>query len=343
MNGVSVLFERRVRPPAAEGALVGCARLSPDGKRLAFARFDPAGRGVWLAEEGGQALQAASLPEHRIEDIAWSPDGRMLAYRMGEGEEVARPCFVGWAEARAGGDLDRSPADAFAWREDGSLLLLGGFSRILYRQPMPTGAAPALLEVADAPDACDPRHPIALAPAPGDGAVAVAMRSTVDQKHSLWICRPNGARSARVLVTEMPGVAAHVQLFWSPGGKYLGAHVAHADLGRSAILVHRAEPSGAGPEGFEGERIIESCLVDAPRSAAWAPSGKAMAWLRTVVDPADRARTSRQLHLVDLDTRVPHPLFAPAATDGEPRFLAPDVLVVDGGAEALVLGLSRPV
>ncbi len=66
--------------------IVGSARLSPDGTRIAFLRMPsyPGGREVWLmGASDGQAHKILTSDELTVfEDLAWSPSGKRLAYAV---------------------------------------------------------------------------------------------------------------------------------------------------------------------------------------------------------------------------------------------------------------------
>jgi dipeptidyl aminopeptidase/acylaminoacyl peptidase len=91
--------------PLVDDASVGAPRWSPDGARLAYVA---AGGGAaqlyvrWMAS--GATARVATLPQ-APHDIAWSPDGKSLAFLMFEpaqpaklGETVAKPDGAKWAE-----------------------------------------------------------------------------------------------------------------------------------------------------------------------------------------------------------------------------------------------------
>src|SRR3546814_10439238 len=57
-------------------------RWSPDGKRLAFASTDGGCAQLWVRwMDGGEAVRLTGLPTSPSH-IAWSPDGRSIAYTM---------------------------------------------------------------------------------------------------------------------------------------------------------------------------------------------------------------------------------------------------------------------
>jgi serine/threonine protein kinase/Tol biopolymer transport system component len=120
------------------GDVNGAATLSPDGKQLAFVRFDPKTKAYSLvvADEGGggERVIAARQPPIYVKNIAWSPDGKLIAcvvsgtdkdgyYTNVEGISVAdgssRP--ISAARWRVIGSIE--------WLPDGSGLLLTGRDR----------------------------------------------------------------------------------------------------------------------------------------------------------------------------------------------------------------------
>ncbi len=106
------------------------AAISPDSERIAFVSADDKGGQIfvrWLA--GGQSLQVTRFA-HSPKNLAWSPDGRWLAFSMlvpstpiTMGKLPAKPKGADWADAPT--VVNRS-----VFRSDGKGELLAGFTHV---------------------------------------------------------------------------------------------------------------------------------------------------------------------------------------------------------------------
>jgi dipeptidyl aminopeptidase/acylaminoacyl peptidase len=118
--------------PLVEGPSAGTPRWSPDGSRLAYVAAAADGSPQlyvrWMAS--GAAAKVATLPQ-APHDIAWSPDGKTLAFLMFSpaetatlGEAVAKPEGAKWADPikvidkvtyRADGEGYLKPGNDHVW------------------------------------------------------------------------------------------------------------------------------------------------------------------------------------------------------------------------------------
>ena len=106
------------------------AAISPDSERIAFVSADDKGGQIfvrWLA--GGESLQVTRFA-HSPKNLAWSPDGRWLAFSMlvpstpiTMGKLPAKPKGADWADAPT--VVNRS-----VFRSDGKGELLAGFTHV---------------------------------------------------------------------------------------------------------------------------------------------------------------------------------------------------------------------
>lgn len=105
-------------------------RWSPDGSRLAYVAAGPGGAQLyvrWMAT--GRSARVASL-EQAPNDIAWSPDGKSLAFTMLVGDEgrplgapIRRPEGAKWAEPL-------KVIDRITYRADGEGFLKPGYRHL---------------------------------------------------------------------------------------------------------------------------------------------------------------------------------------------------------------------
>ncbi|MEP3423011.1 MAG: winged helix-turn-helix domain-containing protein [Erythrobacter sp.] len=88
---------------------------------LAFMTSDEKEATIWLIEDGKSAHRFVDLP--LINALAWSPDGRELAYATAEGDRLG---IVNVAdEKRREMPWDRSTISSIAWAPDGQSLIFG--------------------------------------------------------------------------------------------------------------------------------------------------------------------------------------------------------------------------
>lgn len=117
-------------PLVADEAANMAPRWSPDGSRLAYVSAGPEGAQIyvrWIAT--GRSARVASL-EQAPNDIAWSPDGRTLAFTMltldeGRplGSSVKKPEGAKWAEPL-------KVIDRITYRADGEGFLKPGYRHL---------------------------------------------------------------------------------------------------------------------------------------------------------------------------------------------------------------------
>lgn len=327
----------RLAPQVDAGVEVGQVRVSPDGARLAFARFDGADAGVYVSRaDGAGVVRLVNLGGWRVDDLAWSPSGMHLAYLMREEARPGGGPRVGWCLATSAGQVGYLEGSAMAWTPRGNALLVADPARgALVRQMMASGRAEALL---DLKDDGNPQLPVAIAISPDGSRTAYVTHDAEADIAEVWVATKDIKNAVTTeLITEVPGAAAQVLPFWSAKGVTLGLWVVHIALERSALIV---------VPRLEGEGVIlhERELVCPAETPAWSPSGSTIAlWSGrsprhpfTKVADATLALLTPQTHAVDTVACGDVP-------PGRTWFVAPDRVVVDGGPAAHVLTMDAPL
>jgi dipeptidyl aminopeptidase/acylaminoacyl peptidase len=319
---------RTLRPPAPAGADVEKVRLSPDGKRLAYVRADDTGSSVFLADpETGWSRRLAGYPVS-IYDLAWSPDGEMVAYVVGAELPLPAEHSVAWARTSAPGEAGRAPGASFAWGpENASLFVADVKGRALVRVNPASGKQKKLCEL---PDDGIPGLPPVIAVAPEARRIAFTSKSARKDQTSVWILSRDGEAIATSWLTGIPGLKVYAHPFWSPGGQSLGLSIVHLAMGESMIVLV-PQCQGDGDLYHQAERL------DAPVAPAWSPSSRYLAFFAAGDDERQR------LTLLDCKTRSAAGLLDPGEAAGTPRFVDPHHLVIDGGPAAHVLTFNDPL
>jgi WD40 repeat protein len=287
---------RKVAVPCESAAV-----LSPDGKQLAGDRADFDGVVLWNAESG-QEVRRLSGPKHASSTVAWSPDGKRVAFTGADGVHV-------W-ETETGIETmhhkDFASCVHVTWSPDGRFLELGvagGTMHVVEAAPgaRELWAAPAPGTPAWSPDGktiakawrsglalldaatgkqlrslCegrnDPIYGFALSP---DGQTL----AVVDDSHRTFLSSTDTGQ----VFTELKDTTW--PLAWSPDGKRLAAAGP-----KHAVLLW--EDGGKVRVTLSGH---ESDI----RALSWSPDGKRLASAadekRVLVWDADRAERFREV------------------------------------------------
>lgn len=271
-------------------------RLSPDGRRVAFACYDGGAMTLWVSAavareaaepwdlhevDGGRvpsdserALMLVECREGPLVDVAWSSDGSHLAYRVG-GFPPGYGETIGWVHSTEAGRLGRTAGIAFAWAPNRPALYVADVDEYAIRR-IPIDGAPAR-SLAEFVYFRDPAFWPRIVPSPDGTRVAFTTRNDPEDVCRLWTIEPQAGQPAARLVTMVPGADAHLLPLWSPKGVSLGLHVVHVALRTTGFVVLRALRG-------EGEIFYQHEAVDGPVTPAWRPDGRALALYRHDAD-----------------------------------------------------------
>jgi Tol biopolymer transport system component len=322
-------FEHRtLQAPAPADASVRLARLSPSGRRVAFARDDYVMSGIWVGDVGDSlgARRVVALSPHRVESLAFSPDGAHVAYRVGP--LLGGNPTIGWASlAEGGGEVRRVLGASCAWTPGGKALIVADPRRRgVFRQALDGDVERVLGELYDD---MDPGFPSRIAVSPDGQRIVYTAGRIADGVSEVWVATRDGDTGAVTteLVTEVPGANVHILPFWSPKGASLGLFCVHEEQDKSAIIVL---PKLEG----EGEVLYESSLVDPPIVPAWTPSGRYIAFFRREKPGDEQGEGPSRLVLLDVRRETFLSLSEPDEVSGTPSFQDERTLAVDGGRAA---------
>lgn len=220
----------------SDTARYGYPAWSPDGTRLAAVRMDDSGRGstwsIWVMAADGSGQRevyreeppgpiGGEEPSVAIEQIAWSPDGRQIAFIRGErvsafaGDWIMR-LYVMNAD---GGDVQAlTPAElqvhSFSWSPDGGRIVLAGQPVGLARADLPLYVMNAdgsdLTRLSDAAGS-DPAW------SPDASRIAFAGHAPGEEESDIFVINADG--TGRTRLTRDP--VADFWPVWSPDGSLI--------------------------------------------------------------------------------------------------------------------------
>lgn len=202
-----------------------CSEYAPawshDGRWIAFVCSESL---VVMRYDTRARRTVLRLPRQRLDDLAWSPDDRQLAFAGGQGIRVVN--LDGKGLRRLSRGRDSSPT----WSPDGKTVAfsreLRGVSQVLQMRADGTGHR-RIATRAERP---------AFSP---DGATIAFLRNG-----SIWLMDAEGGRQRR---SPRAG-SGHTDLAWSPDGRYLVFQRSHYELhviardgtgGRTAVVRRR--------------------------------------------------------------------------------------------------------
>jgi hypothetical protein len=322
----SFRFQHRIVPaPAGKDATIRLCRASPTDHRLAYVREDgPEGEtGIWVASpfDALSAKLIVPMKPGRIEDLAFSPDGSRIAYRVAP--LLGARGTVGWAFVDKAGEIKRVDGSGFSWTPGGKAILVADpWKKTLFRYGM-EDEDPRKLGLLD--DDADPAFPVRISVSP-DGAhiVYTAGRHSEDVSEVWLIQREKDVFKGSIL-TEMPGASVHILPFWSPKGRTLGLYCVHEEQEKTAIIV---VPQLEG----EGLVLYESSILDPVETPAFSPSAHYIAFFRRESPGNEYREGPSKLVFLDVRRETFSALSEPDELAGTPRFYSEKTLTIDGGA-----------
>lgn len=264
---------------------------SPDGRRVAYLRWDHGTAQVWLARSDGSGARAMTRSPVDVEAVAWSADGKRLVYAARPGlVEAARQID---AESRGG------------WLYDRRIV-----PNIAARPVLPTNLAKEILAV-DA-DSGEMREVTAADRARlGDESAPLSSLSVTGRRGWSEHVSPNPASPSRVVAdgprgrpVTCPQQACNgftVNLWWDVRGQSL-IILRREGWNKSEMALLRWRP---------GERQVRRLLRTGDQLHGCLPAGPEL------VCTSENAVTPRRVIAIDLRTGARRPVF-----DANPEFHA---------------------
>ena len=218
------------------------AKVSPDGKLIAFSGPGLGASDIWTMHADGSDLRdVTNSPDQNDAFPAWSPDGRELAFSAEAPGSRAGQLFVldlrsGVAHAVTQPFQPREPGDP-SWSPDGRHIVFDEFA-----EPPALGQ----LWIVDSSGrdlrAVTPRDLDAFAPDwSSTGVIAFSSGASSPQSH-LWTMQGDGS-GLRELTTDPEGSSSELPAF-SPSGEWLTyTHI----LASGASSIWKVKVSGADP------------------------------------------------------------------------------------------------
>lgn len=258
-------------PDIVTEGTIGQVRLSSDGARLAFVIEGSADAGLYAGPvDGSNWIKLVGYPSFSAPEIAWSADGRMIAYRI-----VADPPGyhdqVGYVLSTERGEVNRFDGQAFAWARKGVVIyVLDGARMALLRYDLDRGTSRRL---SDFHHHYDAQFPPRVVPSPDGTRIAFTSRNVLEDTTRLFIAERRGGEVDGRPLTWIPGADVHVFPFWSPKGVSLGIYMVHEALDTTGlVLVKRLEG--------DGQIVYRRQDRDVARSPAWSPDGASLVFPR---------------------------------------------------------------
>jgi eukaryotic-like serine/threonine-protein kinase len=229
-------------PPA--GASDWMPAISPDGRRLGYARVVENGRGdIWAMPVQGGPSQRLTHTNEVFFCWTWANDGEdlLISYRRSERTYLWRQPIAGGKATRVAGLDDQVKELSVARKEN--RLVYGSSTEDdynIWKFSLPPSTAPPKPLIASAAFDGDARYS-------PDGA-RIAFASTRSGQSNIWICSSDGSDLRQVTSMEHAGFTAGSPS-WSPDGRWIAFDSRSAESASSIFLL---DTLGGKPKRLTG-------------------------------------------------------------------------------------------
>ena len=229
------------------------AGLSPDGKQIAFARYQPGVASeqyqVWLTDAGGtneRRVWTCSEPKYLgLNGVSWSPDAKLLTVDYGT-EEGGDRVTIGTIAVADGTFNEIKTTDRWnrlgriVWFGDGSGMAVAARDRgadnwQIWRVAYPGGDAQRITNDLHS-------YGFSSLTLTADSHTLVALQ--VEATASLWIAPEGDTRRARTITSGQNARGANGAFDWTPDGRLVFSSNAG---GKNEIWVMNVDGSGSKP------------------------------------------------------------------------------------------------
>ncbi|MRG91362.1 TolB family protein [Polyangium spumosum] len=328
--------QRTLHAPVPSDAAVRLCRLAPGGHRIAFVREDEGEdqSGIWIAEIGNAHTARLLVPMKPgdVEDLAFSPDGARIAYRVAP--LLGARATVGWASAETPGEIRRVEGTGYGFTPGGGAILVADpYRKSLLRYGLDE-AEPR--ELGPFEDDADPSFPAQIAVSPDGAHIVYTAGRDGEEISEVWLVKRDKGVVVTSILTEIPGANVHIRPFWSPKGATLGLFCVHEDQEKSALIV---VPRLEG----EGHVLYESGLLDPPGTPTFTPSARSIAFFRAEKPDHEERPGETRLVLLDVKRETFAALTEVDEVSGTPRLFDDHTIAVDGEGQAHLFVFDDPL
>ncbi len=299
-------------------------RISPDLKRVAFWAPDALVPGLYLAAVSAEKIDDSSsepifLPDHQhLSDLAWSPDGRSLAFALTSGPP---PGEVRIGILRVADQvLTILPGMSFAWAGGSSLLIADPHGQRLYFRDIDQAAD---YDVGPLDVDGDPHFPPVISISPDVRRFALVTRKVLDHCTRVHLGQHDGQAWEIHPLSDLPGTSIRIFPFWSADSVACALYIIDLEQHHTVII---GIPHHEGP----GDILYTSDTVDAAIAPAAYPGGRLIAMIRAHPRPDAKLLNENRLVMFDPAEHAVAPLTPDNTILGQLRFLDEQTLLVEG-------------